>query len=274
MKTKTLACLTMAAAVWMQPFLGPVRAQDGELALQLGYEGRLLIKVLDIEIQERAGPSGFSADALLTSAGLLALIKHIHQHAAAQGAIVGGEPHPGVFETQKLDGKTRRRVRTVWDRGEVTMSAEPAFNNLGDPPVSPTQALAAADPLTALVRMTLNGSRRTTCGRTYLFFDGKQLYALDAFSPTDTVLTDKAQRLGLIDPFSCDVRFREVAGFSKKPPNQRNQGLQKPIRMDFARMGANGPLLVTGLHAETPLGEADIELDRLQAIGARTASPS
>lgn len=252
----------------------PAQAQDSGLTISLGYDGRLLIKVLDIEIQERATIDGFSANAQLASAGLLALIKHIHQWAQARGPIVGGEPRPSVFETRKLDGKTHRRVRTVWDQGAVTMTAHPAYANLGDPAPTQRQELAASDPLTALVRITLSGSRQSVCSRSYLFFDGKQLYALDFAAPTDAQPTSQDQKLGLTQPFTCDVRFREVAGFSKKPENKRNQGLDRPIRFDFARLGQNGPLLITAMHAETPLGWASIELSRLQVSAARPAAAS
>jgi hypothetical protein len=270
-----LARLVLASALtFMSPAAGP-RAQGGqELMLSLGYDGRLLIKVLDMEVVERATAAGFSADAQLTSAGLLALVKHIHQWAASQGRIAGGEARPGVFETQKLDGKTRRRIRTVWESDAVGMTATPPFENLGDPPATPQQTRSAADPLTVLVRITLGGSRETTCRRSYLLFDGKQLYALDFSAPTDAALTAEGVRLGLVDPFSCNVRFREVAGFSKKPPGKRDQGLKRPIRIDFARVGPGGPLVISAVHAQTPLGWASVELKRLQVSGERPTSPA
>jgi hypothetical protein len=266
-----LARPALAAALALAPLGAGSRAQeDGQgLVLSLGYDGRLLIKVLDIEVVERATAGGFSADAQLTSAGLLALVKHIHQWAATQGRIVGGAPRPGVFETQKLDGKTRRRIRTVWDGEEVAMTASPPFDNLGEPPATPQQARAAADPLTVLVRITLGGSRQTTCGRSYMLFDGKQLYALDFSAPMDAASETANPRLGLVAPFSCDVRFREVAGFSRKPEGKRDQGLKRPIRIDFARAGPDGPLVISALHAQTPLGWASIELKRLELTGGR-----
>ncbi len=273
-KARFLARFAFVAALTLTPMGAAPQAQDSQaLTLSLGYDGRLLIKVLDIEVIERATPAGFSADAQLTSAGLLALVKHIHQRAATQGRIVGGEPRPGVFETQKLDGKTRRRIRTVWDGEDVAMTASPPFDNLGDPPATPQQTRAAADPLTVLVRITLGGSRQTTCGRSYLFFDGKQLYALDFSPATDAPpLSEDDLRLGLMAPFSCDVRFRELAGFSKKPPGKRDQGLKRPIRIDFARAGPDGPLVISALHAQTPLGWASVELKRLQLVGSRPAT--
>ena len=242
-------------------------AQDGELRLSLGYDGRLLVKVLDIEVEARADRTGFGAEAQLTSSGILALVKHIHQVASSQGRIEAGEPRPGQFETQNLGGKTHRKVHTVWSPGQVSVSAQPAFDDLGDPPASASQKLAAADPLTQLMRLTLEGSREKSCARSYLFFDGKQLYALDFGPATSALESLREQRLGLSGAFECDVRYREVAGFKKKPPSKRNQGLQHPITLRFARYGADGPLLIIRLSADTPLGRASIDLQRIQGNG-------
>jgi hypothetical protein len=259
--------IAVATAALLAPAAGARAQDDGQLQLSLNYEGRLIFHVLDIEVTEHATTDAFTAESNLTSAGILAALKHIHQHAASRGRIVGGDPEPGVFETQSLSGKTRRRVRAVWDGREVDTAAEPAYSNLGDPPPTPQQKLAASDPLTTLVRITMKGSRETTCDRSYLFFDGKQLYALDFGPPLDAPLSGKEQQLGLTGHFRCDVRFREVAGFNRKPANKRNQGLQHPVRVDFAQFGEHGPWVISGLHADTPLGRASIELSRLSVAG-------
>jgi len=271
-KLSTIAAL---AAALILPGAGgrAAGAPDQDLHLALGYDGRLLVKVLDIEVVARVDHSGFGAEAQLTSSGILALVKHIHQVASSQGRIEGGEPRPGEFQTQSLAGKTRRKIHTVWRGGDVSMSAQPAFDSLGEPPASPQQKLAAADPLTQLMRMTLGGSRERTCDRSYLFFDGKQLYALDFGPAGDAPLTAADQRLGLTGPFRCDIHYREVADFKKKPPSKRNQGLNRPIELEFARMGADGPLLITNLRADTPLGRASIDLVRVQESGRSPFRP-
>ena len=263
MSKRLLGCLAMAATL-----VSPAAARsEGELRLSLGYDGRLVVKVLDIEVQARADHAGFTADSRLTSTGILALVKHVHQVASAHGRIEDGEPRPGTFETQNLGGKTHRKVRAVWSGGQVTMTAQPPFDSLGDPPASAQQKLSAADPLTQLMRLTLGGSREKSCGRSYLFFDGKQLYALDFGPPSNAQLDAREQRLGLSGAFNCDVRYREVAGFRKKPPSRKNQGLNRPIELGFARLGAGGPLLITSLRADTPLGRASIDLERVQVNG-------
>lgn len=266
---RRLAHAAMAVALLCPAAAAPAipAAPDGELHLSLGYDGRLLVKVLDIEVEARSDRTGFGADAQLSSSGILALVKHIHQVASSQGRIEDGEPRPGQFETQSLGGKTHRKIHTVWSGGQVTSTAQPAFDSLGDPPASPQQKLAAADPLTQLMRLTLEGSRERSCGRSYLFFDGKQLYALDFAPAVAATPSSRELRLGLTDPFECDVRYREVAGFRKKPAARRNQGLEHPIELQFARLGPDGPLLITRLSAQTPLGRASIDLERLKESG-------
>ena len=260
---RLLGCILLAANL-IAP--APTHA-EGELRLSLGYGGRLLVRVLDIEVQARADRAGFQADARVTSSGILALVKHIHQVASVQGRIEDGEHRPGTFETQNLGGKTHRKVRVVWSGGQVNMTAQPPFDSLGDPPASAQQKLAAADPLTQLIRLTLGGSREKSCGRSYLFFDGKQLYALDIGPASDAPLSAGEQKLGLAGGFHCSVRYREVAGFRRKPEIRKNQGLNHPIDLEFARLGASGPLLIISLAAETPLGRARIELERVQWNG-------
>src|SRR5947209_6593465 len=126
MRQPWLMAAAMAAA--LASSFGPALGQgDPPFKLSLGYDGRLLFKVLDVEVEEQASSDAFSARSQLTSAGILAALKHVHQNAVSEGKIVGGEPQPGVFETRNLAGKTRRRVRAVWTGADVAMSAEPAF---------------------------------------------------------------------------------------------------------------------------------------------------
>jgi hypothetical protein len=270
MNPRTLTAPVAALAMlWLPapPPLAQPAPTENALRLSLGYDGRLLLKVLDVQVEERISAGRFDASAELVSAGILRALKHIHQVASAEGRIVVGRARPAEFQTQKLTGKTRRKVRTVWLAGDVPTTAEPAFANLGDPPAALAQKLASIDPLTALVEITTAGSREKTCSRTYQLFDGKQLYALDFGQAEDAPPSDKERRLGLTGHFRCDVRFRELAGFSKKPPNKRNQGLDRPVKLDFARVGSDGPWVISALHAQTPLGWASIELSRLTVTG-------
>ncbi|HEX8231970.1 MAG TPA: hypothetical protein VF559_01310 [Caulobacteraceae bacterium] len=257
----TIAAAALAIA-------SPAPAQSGRYHVKLGYSGRLIIKVLDITVEERASAASHSSTARMVSSGLLAKFRKLDTRASSRGRIGGGRPMPGDFVQQNLAGKTRRRTTVDWQGGgKVAVTATPAYFDLGDPPATQAQQAAAADPLTQLMRMTLNGSRATVCRQSYRFFDGKQLYDVRMSNPQPTVANAREKRLGLQGLIACDARFSEVAGFKRKSGKERNQGLDRPIRVVFGQAGADGPLVISTVRAHTPLGQAVIELDRLSVTG-------
>jgi len=241
---------------------GPAAAQGESYHVTLGYSGRLIVKVLEITIEQRAGANGHSATARLVSSGLLARFRKLDQRASNRGRIVGGRPMPGDFSQQNVAGKSKRRTTVDWQGGgKVEVRATPPYIDLGDPPATKAQQAAAADPLTQLMRMTLNGLPATVCRQSYRFFDGKQLYDVRMSNPTSAAANAREQRLGLRELTACDARFVEVAGFKRK------QGLTRTIRVVFGQAGAEGPLVVSSVRSPTPLGNALIELDRLTVRG-------
>jgi len=250
----------------------PARAQSDqdETHLSLAYDGRLILKVLDIHVEQRLSPSGFGASAQLNSFGALALFKKFDVHATTQGRVEGGEARPGVFHYENDDGKRDRRVVATWGGSDVAVTSTPPYADLGQPPATRAQKLTSTDPLTQLMRLTLASNRTNPCGgETRFFFDGKQLYALD-FGPGDAggVLLPDQKNLGLTNLTRCSVRFREVAGFKAKPPAQRNQGLKRAIDVIFGQVGG-GPWVLGLVQAETPLGPAYIELRHIRMTRPR-----
>ena len=269
MTFEKLAPLALGLALLLAP--GAAAPQDspqaptteGDLRLSLGYDGGLILKVLDIQIDERASAQGFVVDARLVSTGILAVVKHIDEVASSHGRFVAGDARPGVFEYQHLSGKSHRKARTTWGQNEVATTSNPPFNGLGDPPASLEQKLQGSDPLTTLVRLSLEGSRDTICRKAYYFFDGKQFYALDFSNPRPTPPTIWETSLGLVNHFRCDVRYRAVAGYAAKSPEKSDHSPPKPFEVDFAQVGVGGPWVISRLGAATPLGWATIELRRL-----------
>ena len=260
-----LAALCLLAAA-------PVHAQStDETRLSLAYDGRLILKVLDIHVEQRLSPSGFGASARLASYGALALFKKFDVHATSQGRIEDGEARPGVFHYENQDGKRDRHVVAEWTASEVAVTSTPPYADLGQPPASHAQKLASADPLTQLMRVTLAATRANPCGGdTHMFFDGKQLYALDfGAGVPETELLSNQQHLGLTNMVRCSVRFREVAGFKAKPAAQRNQGLKRAIEVTFGQIGGGGPWVLALMQAETPLGPAYVELRRIRLVKPR-----
>jgi hypothetical protein len=244
----------------------PAAAQSDETRLSLAYDGRLILKVLDIHVEQRISPAGFGASAQLASFGALALFKTFDVKATTEGRIEDGQARPGVFHYENKDGRRDRHVAATWTGSDVDVTSTPPYGDLGHPAATQAQKLAATDPLTQLMRMTLASSQATPCGGgAHLFFDGKQLYSLDFGSGVaGGELLDNQQRLHLINLVRCSVRYREVAGFKAKPPEQRNQGLKRAIEVTFAQAGAGGPWVMALMRADTPLGPAYVELRRIR----------
>ncbi len=270
MKTIPLLGPLMAAALLLA---APAAAQaPAPVSLKLGYDGRFYIKVLEMSIEQDVGQDSFRTSTRINTWGLGAVIKKLDQTANAQGRIQGGRITPLSFTHQNNDGKRNRKVTTTWGGGDVVTNAAPAYPNLGDPPASRAQKLAAADPLTQLVRITRASSGEGPCNGDTHFFDGKQLYDFDFARPRPGGDAEpREQGLGLVNPIVCDVRYQEVAGFRKKPPEERQQGLKGAIAARFAQLGAGGPWILSSLRAETKWGRAVIDLRRV-AAGERQAS--
>jgi hypothetical protein len=121
------------------------------------------------------------------------------------------------------------------------------------------------------MRLTLNGARDNICARTYRLFDGKQLYELALGAPTATTVSPREARLGLVGHFRCEARYRSIAGFGKKKPDE-DRGPPRPILLDFAKAGDGGPWVLSAIHGQTPLGWAAVELTRMTISGYRPAS--
>ena len=269
LKSAVPAALALVFAAGAQ--VGPGQAQPAapNLHLDLAYDGKLYIKVLDLHLDQTVGPEVFGANIAMRSYGVLAAFKHFDIKAAAQGRIQAGAPRPQAFDYVNHDGKRVRHVTATWGEDDVRMTSTPAFSNLGDPAATPAQKLAAADPLTQLVRLMLTPGGQTPCAGASRYFDGKQLYELSLAPAGAGALSDRARALGLTNPQRCTLAYHEVAGFKRKPPNKRNQGLESPVKVTFGQLGQGGPWVIADLEAETKLGPAHIELADARMHAAR-----
>ena len=258
--------LLLAASVQAQPqasseaLARPAPASLAPMSLALGYDGQIfIIKVLDLQFQQRIDGRGFGAGAQLRSYGLLAAFKHFDIKASASGRIDGEGPEPGAFSYVNHDGKRVRHVVVDWRQDGVAMTSTPPFSDLGSPPADAEQKLASADPLTQLLRMTLAAPQRP-CEGAPRFFDGKQYYELAFSGARSAAPSDDQRALGVTSTVRCTVRYNEIAGFKKKPPSKRNNGMNSPILVTFGQIGAGGPWVMAEVRADTPLGPAVIVL--------------
>lgn len=258
----------LAAAAGLLVLSAPAEAQaPGKFRMKLAYEGRLLVKVLDVSITQEADANGYVSTAQVTSYGVLAAFKKINQVATARGRIDGGSARPSQFNHHNRASKRGRRIEVRWNGANVSTVATPRYKSMGEPPASAAQRAEAVDPVTGLMRLALADRQAQVCTGTLKFFDGKQRYDLVFSGRAASSPTPRERRLGLINTVKCNVVYREVAGFKKKPPAERNQGLKKPIAMVFGQAGANGPWVISSMTGQTPLGNAVIELARLTKSG-------
>lgn len=263
-----LAAAATVAAGGLMLSAPAAEAQPGKFRMNLAYEGRLLVKVLDVSITQEADDNGYASTARITSYGVLAAFKKINQVATARGAIDRGTARPTVFNHHNRASKRGRKIEVRWSGANVTAVATPRYKSLGEPPASAAQRAESVDPVTGLMRLALSDRQAQLCTGTLKFFDGKQRYDLVFSGRAASTPTAREKRLGLVNTVRCNVVYREVAGFKKKPPAERNQGLNKPIRIVFGQHGADGPWVLSSLTGSTPLGNAVIELSRLTTSGA------
>ena len=261
-KTAVVAALSLSVIG-----AAPARAQPDQLRLHLGYDGSLYLKVLDLEVDQTLDGKSFQSSVHLKTSGILSLLHKINVHAESQGRIERDTAVPKSFTYMNADGRKNRRVTATWTGGDVAIQSQPQFPSLGDPPASREQKLEAADPLTILTRVTMAPSGERPCEGVHHFFDGKQRYDV-AFSYRGTVQPDARERLlGITDAVHCNLAFHEVAGFKKKPPEQRTQGLKRDVTVTLGRLGVQGPWVVSSLRADTVLGAAHIDLVNAQVTG-------
>lgn len=261
---RRLTALAAAALLTAVPASAQAPTYADNLRLTLNYDGRLIVKVLDVRIEQTVADGRFQSNVRLVSYGLLSLFKRLDQRAFAEGTVREGEPRPGFFRHRNLQ---TRLVRVRWTGNDAIATAEPDYPNVGEPPATRAQRSRASDPLTHLLGMTLSPGSRNPCqAGTRHFFDGRQTYDLDFTYVGPRQLDRREQRLGLTSGIRCSVRYREVAGFRRRPPAEQNEGLRTTITTGFARYGEGGPWVLSSLRAGTRLGDAVIELQRANVV--------
>jgi hypothetical protein len=261
------AALIVAGSAGMAPIQAQAQPDADGLKLDLGYDGRLLfLKVLDVSLNEQITPSGHASSARISSYGLLDAFKHFNIDATESGRVARGDPEPGVFRHENHDGKRNRKVEVVWGPADVTTVSQPEMTFLGDPPATREQRLNAVGYLTGAMRLTV-AADQGPCHGAETIFNGKELSELGFANPRPTPLSDGQKKLGLVNAVRCSATFREVAGYKRKKGKDQNQGLDRPIQVDFAQVGEGGPWVLARLQAHTILGAAVIELARVKAHG-------
>jgi len=254
-----LACALAASLV--SPAIAQPR-QGGD-TLTLAYDGVLVIKVFDMQVQQRLQPAAFQASARLKSYGVLSLFKKIDVEAAAEGRMERGAPQPALFRHANHDGEANRAVEVRWTADDVKTHISVPYPTIGDPLPTLEQKLAAADPLTQLTRIALTSPGDAPCRQALSFFDGREVYRLNFSAPQPREASSQERAMGLTHPIRCAFTFTEVAGFDRKPAGKQNQGLGQPLSIDLAQLASDGRWVIAAVRGRTPLGEAKVQLRQI-----------
>ena len=240
----------------------------GELNLSLAYDGKLYVRILSVELEQSAGKRSFQSKLRVMAQGPLALFKRLDVRASAQGALDRGAAKPDEFSYVSKSGKKERTLQAAWTGNDVETSAAPAFADMGSPPATRSQRLESADPLTQLMRLALAEQPCTGSAR---IFDGKQRYNLNMTNLGLGKLDEAQKAMGLDSPIRCQARYEKVAGFKhNKTEAEKDAVSLRDMTIGFARVGAEGPWVISSLTIDTGLGPAKLNLSRMKVTGAGT----
>lgn len=170
-----------------------------------------------------------------------------------------------AYISQNNDGKKNRRVEMTYDtrNTDFTMTATPAFGDLGDPPATAEQALDANDPLTALITFGLEPRTDpdNPCGGPIKTFGGKELSHLHLEYAGMAKVKSKAWKGQAVE---CHVTLERVAGFKKGASSNNISGIDGPIRMWLAPL-ENGTHMPVRIEADTDkVGKIVLQASKLR----------
>jgi hypothetical protein len=267
MKPRILAGAVLAL-LFSVPSQAQTPASTGDLNLSLAYDGRLYVKILSVELEQSSGKRSFQSRLRVMAQGPLALFKKLDVRASASGSVDRGAAKPSTFNYVSKSGKKQRTLTADWSEADVQTSASPAFASMGDPPATRNQRLESTDPLTQLMRLSLADQPCVGSARIY---DGKQRYNLNMTKLGAGKLDDDQKAMGLESPIRCQARYEKVAGFKlNKSEAEKDAVSLRDMTIGFARLGADGPWVISSLTIDTGLGPAQLRLSHLKVNGAES----
>ncbi|HEX4179959.1 MAG TPA: DUF3108 domain-containing protein [Caulobacteraceae bacterium] len=235
-----LAAMTVSSAQAAPP--------PANLSLSAGYEGSLLIKLVDLRLRTRAAAGRYSTDVHVESSGAVSFIRRFDINAASVGAFDHGRANPAAYVQHSLEGK-KRSSRTQVFRGPI----------------------GAVDPLTQGLRLTSTPMASAPCPGVTPTFDGKQRYDLILNYVGRGALAPGQQGFGLSQPVQCRLDFRPISGFKTNSQQGLRKFVQGDIRATFAKAAGAGVWVPTEIAASTMVGALRLELTSFSVQGTRAA---
>lgn len=238
------AGLALAAGASSAPAAPP----PPSLSLSAGYEGSLLIKLIDLRLRARASAAKFSTDVHVESSGAVSFIRRFDINAASVGGFDHARPVPQAYVQHSLEGK-KRSNRTVVFR-------------VPNAPV---------DPLSQGLRLTATPMTSAPCPGAMPTFDGKQRYDLILNYIGRGQLAPGQQAFGLSQPVQCRLDFRPISGFKANNQQGLRQFVRGDIRATFAKAAGAGVWVATDVSADTLVGALHLKLTSFSVQGSRAA---
>ncbi|WP_084420793.1 DUF3108 domain-containing protein [Henriciella litoralis] len=238
--------------------------------MKLTYQIKATAWALFIPITGRANftadlnPDTYSIKGKVKTTGLADILVNYDMDLASSGYVRDDHLQPYAYVSQNHDGKKDRRVEMTYGATDVSMTATPAFGNLGDPAATAPQKLDAADPLTAFIGHAFvpREADGNPCGGPMKIFDGRQLTHLHFTNAgLKTVKTEGYKG----EAYECHVRMDKVAGYKKGEANKDTlSGIDGPLRMWMAPL-PNGAYMPVKIQADTDkIGKVTLQVAKLK----------
>ena len=195
-------------------------------------------------------PNTYTIKSKVRTTGLADVFVNYDMELAASGFVRAGELKTSGYVSKNRDGKKNRRVELSMKNDGFTMTAKPAFGNLGDPAATQEQAILANDPLTALITFALEPRAKGAdpCGGPIRVFDGKQLTNLHLKNAGTANVKSPAWSGKAIE---CHVTMDKIAGYKAGEVNKDTlTGIDGPLRMYLAPL-ENGSHVPVRIVADT-----------------------
>lgn len=254
--------LALAASLAVFAF-GSAGAADGKF-VRLSYDAYIgIFYIVSAEVELRISADRYDIVTRARSEGIASLFFSWQSVARSEGYRANGRLVPQLHEVRsKWRGKSRQ-VRVSYDGlGRIHFEVNPPSDGTERDAVPQRVTVGTVDPLSATLTFLLRIAKGDRCEGAIPVFDGRRRYDMivRAGPPAtlstlhSSVFTGHAQR--------CDVKFRRIAGFWKKP-SRFGQRVTDPVLWVASPLDGVPPVPVR-FTAATGFGELRIHLTRVQ----------
>ncbi len=218
----------------VNPFLADVKAGQSK---RIKYELEAVAYFLFIPITGKAEFETFlegdrySMDTQVKTTGLADIFVGYDLNVTSSGRILDNGLQTTHYVSQNNDGKKNRRVELTYGEKDVALNVTPKWGDLGEPPATPAQKLAAVDPATAMMHIAFAPRPAANlCSETVRTFDGKQLtYLSFKYLGKQKVKTKAFNGMAT----ECELTVNRVAGYNKDDVGKNLTGIEGPMKIYF-----------------------------------------